>query len=135
PALQQLVVQIGGGAAPRLGVPGPLGQQTHRRSRSHRARARTDEPAQRTRLTHMARLSVGSLIKAFGVTRSLLLTIHRQLITNNRRGAARRLLIASPARTEARWVPAENPLCRIRPCPGSAFVLFVCHFLHPLGEA
>src|SRR5438477_11925659 len=62
PPLQQLVMHGEGRAASRLGIPDALGQQTHRRSRSHRARARTDEPPQRPRLTHMAGLSVNSLI-------------------------------------------------------------------------
>src|SRR5438067_10680184 len=65
PALQQLVMHIGSRTASRLGIPDALGQQTHRRSRSHRARARTDEPPQRTRLTHMAGLSVNSLIAEY----------------------------------------------------------------------
>jgi hypothetical protein len=35
-----------------------LGEQTHRRARSSGAGPRTDEPAQRARLTDVARLSV-----------------------------------------------------------------------------
>src|SRR5205809_7794540 len=54
-------MHIGSRTASRLGIPDALGQQTHRRSRSHRARARTDESPQRTRLTDMAGLSVGAL--------------------------------------------------------------------------
>src|SRR5947207_12823074 len=58
-------MHIGSRTASRLGIPDALGQQTHRRSRSHRARARTDEPPQRTRFTHTAGLSVNSLIAEF----------------------------------------------------------------------
>ncbi len=47
-----------GSATPRVGVPGALGEQAHRRARSGRARPRTDEPAERARLADLARLSV-----------------------------------------------------------------------------
>ena len=47
-----------GGAAPRLGLPGALGEQAHRRARYGDARPRTDQPAECARLADMARLSV-----------------------------------------------------------------------------
>ena len=47
-----------GSAAARVGVPDALGQQTHRCARSSGARPRANEPAQRARLTDVARLSV-----------------------------------------------------------------------------
>ena len=47
-----------GGAAPRVGVPGALGEQAHRRARYGDARPRTDEPAECARLADVARLSV-----------------------------------------------------------------------------
>lgn len=55
-------MHVGGGAAPRVGLPDALGQQTDRRARFDRARARTDEPSQRARLANTAGLSVGPLI-------------------------------------------------------------------------
>src|SRR5438552_824952 len=58
PSLQQLVVHIESGAAPRVGVPSALGEQTHRCSRSGSAGSRTDESVERARLADMARLSV-----------------------------------------------------------------------------
>src|SRR5262249_37303422 len=58
PALQQLVVHTEGGAAPCVGVPRPLGEQTYRHHRSSRTDPRADESAQRARLADMARLSV-----------------------------------------------------------------------------
>ena len=47
-----------GGAAPRVGVPGALGEQAHRHARSSDAHPRTDEPAECARLADVARLSV-----------------------------------------------------------------------------
>src|SRR5207253_10056120 len=58
PPFQQLVVHVESGAAPRVGVPSALGEQTHRRSRSGSAGSRTDEPVERARLADVARLSV-----------------------------------------------------------------------------
>ena len=58
PPLQQLVVHAEGSAASRLGVPGALGEQAHRRARSDRTDPRTDEPAKCARFTNVARLSV-----------------------------------------------------------------------------
>src|SRR5438046_1726605 len=46
PPLQQLVVHAKGGAAPCVGVPGALGEQAHRPTRSGSASPRTDEPAE-----------------------------------------------------------------------------------------
>src|SRR5439155_17756465 len=57
PPLQQLVVHVKGCAAPRVGVPGALRKQAHRRTRSSSAHPRADEPAERTRLADVARLS------------------------------------------------------------------------------
>src|SRR6266508_2975017 len=57
--LQQLVVHIESSAAPGVGVPGTLGEQTHRHCRSDGARPRANESAERARLADMARLSVG----------------------------------------------------------------------------
>src|SRR5438034_1425934 len=58
PPLQQLVVHAKGGAAPRVGIPGALGEQAHRRTRSGGARPRTSEPAECARLAGVARLPV-----------------------------------------------------------------------------
>src|SRR5262245_1177211 len=58
PPLQQLVVHTKGGAAPRMGIPSPLGKQTRRCARFSGARPRTDEPAERARLADVARLPV-----------------------------------------------------------------------------
>src|SRR5439155_7409037 len=55
PPLQQLVVYAEGGAAPRVGLPGALGDQAHRRARYGDARPRTDEPAECARLADVAR--------------------------------------------------------------------------------
>ena len=51
-------MHVEGGTAPCVGVPDTLGEQTHRRARFGGARPRADEPAQRARLTDVARLSV-----------------------------------------------------------------------------
>src|SRR5205814_6496190 len=67
PALQQLVMHAEGRAAARLGLPDTLGQQAHRRARPDRVRARTDEPAERSRFANTARLSVGSLITSLPI--------------------------------------------------------------------
>src|SRR6266436_3403682 len=58
PPLQQLVVHAEGCAAARVGVPGSLGQQAHRRARSGGALSGADESTERARLADMARLSV-----------------------------------------------------------------------------
>src|ERR1041385_4302925 len=54
PSLQQLVVHAEGGTAPSLGVPGALGEQTHRHRRSVGAGSRANESAERARLANMA---------------------------------------------------------------------------------
>ena len=41
-----------------MGVPGALGEQTHRDRRSDGARSRADESVERARLAYLARLSV-----------------------------------------------------------------------------
>ena len=60
-----------GGAAPRVGLPGALGEQAHRRARYGDARPRTDEPAECARLADVARLSVAH-------TEAAALTVHGQ---------------------------------------------------------
>src|SRR5437764_1742331 len=52
--LQQLVVHTEGGAAPSMGVPGALGEQTHWPTRLDGTGARANEPIERTRLADMA---------------------------------------------------------------------------------
>src|SRR5438552_16347248 len=56
--LQQLVVHTEGGAAPSMGVPGALGEQTHWPTRSGGTGARANEPTERARLADMARLPI-----------------------------------------------------------------------------
>jgi hypothetical protein len=51
-------VHVYGRAAPGVGVPGALGEQTHRDRRSDGARSRADESVERARLAYLARLSV-----------------------------------------------------------------------------
>src|SRR5439155_15705103 len=54
--LQQLVVHTEGGAAPSMGVPGALGEQTHWPTRSGGTGARANEPTERARLADPAGL-------------------------------------------------------------------------------
>jgi hypothetical protein len=63
-------MHIEGGAAPGLGLPGPLGEQTRRHRRSGGAGSRANESAERAGLAHVARLSVARAEVAA-------LTVHR----------------------------------------------------------
>src|SRR6266566_1339818 len=71
PSLQQLVVHTESGAAPCMGIPSALGKQAHRHRRLDGTGARANDPIERTRLAHVARLSVAHAAIAA-------LTVHEQ---------------------------------------------------------
>src|SRR5437762_3068349 len=74
-SLQQLVVHTESGAAPSMGVPGSLGEQTHWRTRSGGAGSRANESTERARLADVAGLSVAHA--AVGALRRVELLLNR----------------------------------------------------------